>query len=180
MTLYNWTNYIRQIPNYPIEGVNFYDLNSLFAGPLFRKAIKDMSKKVTEYTDHPTHIVGVESRGFVLGAAIAHELNLPFVMVRKKGSKYPGELLEESYELEYGSATLTLQTGLLGHTDRCVIVDDLIATGGSMMATKRLIEQTGAKALSGVVAIDLAYVRGIGAPRLDIPVSSLERVYNNE
>lgn len=175
-----WKDYIRTIPDYPQEGVNFYDLNSLFAGPMFSKAVHEMTKKVTDYTDHPTHIVGVESRGFVLGAAIAHQLNLPFVMVRKKGAKYPGELLEQSYDLEYGSATLTLQTGLLGHTDRCIIVDDLVATGGSIMATKRLIEQTGAKVLRGVTVIDLVYVRRDIDINLDFPVSSLEMVYSNE
>lgn len=175
-----WKDYIRTIPDYPQEGVNFYDLNSLFAGPMFSKAVHEMTKKVTDYTDHPTHIVGVESRGFVLGAAIAHQLNLPFVMVRKKGAKYPGELLEQSYDLEYGSATLTLQTGLLGHTDRCIIVDDLVATGGSIMATKRLIEQTGAKVLRGVTVIDLVYVRREIDINLDFPVSSLEMVYSNE
>ena len=147
---------------------------------MFSKAVHEMTKKVTDYTDHPTHIVGVESRGFVLGAAIAHQLNLPFVMVRKKGAKYPGELLEQSYDLEYGSATLTLQTGLLGHTDRCVIVDDLVATGGSMMATRDLIKQTGAKVLRGVTVIDLVYVRREIDINLDFPVSSLEIVYNNE
>ena len=111
-----WTDYIRTIPDYPQQGINFYDINSLFAGPMFSKAVRELSTKVSYYTDNTTHIVGVESRGFVLGAAVAHELNLPFVMVRKKGAKYPGELLEESYSLEYGEATLTLQTGLLGHT----------------------------------------------------------------
>jgi len=175
-----WEDYIRTIPNYPIEGVNFYDLNSLFAGPMFSKAVQEMTEKVTEYTDNPTHIVGVESRGFVLGAAIAHELNLPFVMVRKKGAKYPGELLEQSYDLEYGSATLTLQTGLLGHTDRCVIVDDLVATGGSMIATRDLVKQTGAKVLRGVTVIDLVYVRRDIDASLDFPVSALETVWNNE
>ena len=86
-------------------------------------------------------------------------MKLPFIMVRKKGAKYPGELLEQSYELEYGSATLTLQTGLLGHTDRCVIADDLVATGGSVIATKQLIEQTGATVLGVSTVIDLEYVR---------------------
>ena len=80
-------------------------------------------------------------------------------MVRKAGAKYPGELLEENYTLEYGEATLTLQTGLLGHTARCLIADDLVATGGSVLATQRLIEKTGAEVLGVSTIIDLKYVR---------------------
>jgi len=79
-------------------------------------------------------------------------------MVRKKGSKYPGRLLRESYKLEYGKATLTLQQGILGHTSRVLIADDLVATGGSMIATKRLVERTGATVLGGVTIINLKYL----------------------
>ena len=154
---YNVLDYIRTIPDYPIEGINFYDVNSLFAGPAFSQVITDLVDKV-EDLQNVTHIVGVESRGFVLGAAIAYATDLPFVMVRKKGAKYPGVLLEESYSLEYGEATLTLQQGLLGHTDRVIITDDLIATGGSLTATARLVEQTGATVLAGLAIIDLAYI----------------------
>ena len=173
-----WTDYIRTIPHYPIPGVNFYDLNSLFAGPLHNRVIDALAEKV-QLEDNVTHIVGVESRGFVLGAAVAYALNLPFIMVRKKGAKYPGELLEQSYDLEYGSATLTLQTGLLGHTDRCVIVDDLVATGGSIIATRDLVEQTGAQVLRGVTVIDLVYVRRAIDKQLTLPVSALETVYDD-
>tara|TARA_B100000902_G_C27220595_1_gene869445 strand:- start:427 stop:963 length:537 start_codon:yes stop_codon:yes gene_type:complete len=172
-----WSDYIRTVPDYPINGINFYDLNSLFAGPMFGTAIDNMAEQVNSYADNTTHIVGIESRGFVLGSAIAHELGLPFIMVRKAGAKYPGKLMEESYTLEYGEATLTLQEGLLGHTDRVVIVDDLVATGGSLMATKRLVEQTGATVLRGLTVVDLQYTRNHSD--IDIPVSSLERVYTN-
>lgn len=169
----DWSKYIRTVPDYPITGINFYDLNSLFAGPKYNDVIDDLAKSVT-LADTPTHIVGVESRGFVLGAAVAYATKLPFVMVRKKGAKYPGELLEESYTLEYGSATLTLQEGLLGHTDRVIIVDDLIATGGSMMATQRLVEKTGASVLQGLAIIDLQYVRPM--EQLTLPTYSLESI----
>ncbi len=152
------TDYIRIIPDYPEKGINFYDMNSLFAGPLFSKVVDQLINDNIQHIETPTHIVGIESRGFVLGAAIAYAVKLPLVMVRKKGAKYPGELLEESYKLEYGDATLTLQTGLLGHTDRAIITDDLVATGGSMIATKNLVEQTGAKVLAGLTIIDLAYL----------------------
>jgi adenine phosphoribosyltransferase len=168
-------DYIRTIPDYPVQGVNFYDLNSLFAGPYFNQAMEELLIKTQCRFEHrtPTHIVGIESRGFVLGSILAHAMNLPFVMVRKKGAKYPGELLEQSYALEYGEATLTLQTGLLGHTDRCIIADDLVATGGSMLATKHLIEQTGASVLGISTLIDLKYLR---PESLHLDMAYLERV----
>jgi|TARA_R110002167_G_scaffold28737_1_gene96285 adenine phosphoribosyltransferase len=150
--------YCRTVPNYPVEGVNFYDLNSLFSSPVWHEVVVQSAHGCGEGFLFPTHIVGIESRGFVLGAALAHEMKLPFTMIRKKGAKYPGKLLEESYELEYGVDTLTLQEGILGHTARVIIADDLIATGGSMIATKRLIEQTGAKVLGGVSIVNLEYL----------------------
>ena len=168
-------DYIRTIPDYPIQGINFYDLNSLFAGPYFNQAMEELLIKTKCRFEHrtPTHLVGIESRGFVLGGILAHMMNLPFIMVRKAGAKYPGELLEETYTLEYGKATLTLQTGLLGHTDRCIIADDLVATGGSVLATKRLLEQTGASVLGISTVIDLKYVRD---EPLHLDMAYLERV----
>ena len=98
--------FIRTVPDYPIEGVNFYDMNSLFASPIWPHSVEELCDKVNMYNFHITHIVGIESRGFVVGAAMAQKMNLPFVMVRKAGAKYPGTLLEETYELEYGTDTL--------------------------------------------------------------------------
>ena len=101
------TEFIRTVPNYPIKGINFYDLNSLFAGPMYRQAMKELKiKSECRFKDRgPSHIVGIESRGFVIGSVLAYAMKLPFIMVRKAGAKYPGELLEESYTLEYGKAT---------------------------------------------------------------------------
>ena len=142
---------------------------------MYRQAMKELKIKTEcRFKDRgPSHIVGIESRGFVIGSVLAYAMKLPFIMVRKAGAKYPGELLEESYTLEYGKATLTLQTGLLGHTDRCILVDDLVATGGSIMATKRLIEQTGASVLGVSTVIDLAYIR---QEPLHLDVAYLERI----
>lgn len=155
----NVKDYIRTVPDYPIEGVNFYDLNSLFASEVWGMCVEQLAQDIwkADY-GHITHIVGIESRGFVLGSALAMEMLKPFVMVRKKGAKYPGKLLEESYELEYGTDTLTIQEGILGHTSRVLIADDLVATGGSVLATKRLIEQTGAKVVGATAIINLKYL----------------------
>ena len=166
---------IRTVPNYPIQGINFYDLNSLFAGPMYLEAMNELQIKTECRFLHrtPTHIIGIESRGFVMGAVLAYAMKLPFVMVRKAGAKYPGKLFEESYTLEYGKATLTLQEGLLGHTDRCILVDDLVATGGSILATKRLVEQAGASVLGVSTIIDLKYVRD---EPLHLDMAYLERI----
>lgn len=156
--MYNLKNFIRTVPDYPVEGVNFYDMNSLFAGNYWLTVAERIARQCEEAFDIPTHIVGIESRGFIVGQAIASEMLLPLVMMRKDGAKYPGKLLKESYELEYGTATLTLQEGILGHTSRVIIADDLVATGGSMMAAKRLIEQTGATVLGGATVVNLKYL----------------------
>ena len=166
--------YIRTVPDYPVPGVNFYDMNSLFASPVWNSVVTTMVEVIDELYEAPSHIVGLESRGFVVGAAIAQAMELPFVMVRKKGAKYPGKLFEETYELEYGSDTLTLQEGILGHVSRCIITDDLVATGGSALATKRLIEQTGAQVLGIVAPVNLAYLNKVTS--LDTPITALLEV----
>jgi len=166
--------YIRTVPDYPVPGVNFYDMNSLFASPVWNSVVTTMVEVIDELYEAPSHIVGLESRGFVVGAAIAHAMELPFVMVRKKGAKYPGKLFEETYQLEYGSDTLTLQEGILGHVSRCIITDDLVATGGSALATKRLIEQTGARVLGIVAPVNLAYLNKVTS--LDTPITALLEV----
>lgn len=152
--------FIRTVPDYPVKGVNFYDLNSLFSSNVWGDCVRLLATQCEEKFDdaYITHIVGIESRGFVLGSALAQEMLLPFTMVRKKGAKYPGVLLEETYELEYGSDTLTLQEGILGQTSRVLIADDLIATGGSMLATKRLVEKTGAQVIGAVTIVNLEYL----------------------
>ena len=156
----NLKEYIRTVPDYPVAGVNFYDMNSLFASEMWGTVVEELAKEMDYGSKfgHVTHVVGIESRGFVVGSALSNEMLKPFVMVRKKGAKYPGKLLEETYELEYGSDTLTLQEGILGHTSRVLIADDLVATGGSMDATKRLIEKTGATVVGGITIINLKYL----------------------
>tara|TARA_B100000902_G_C27319431_1_gene923399 strand:+ start:4343 stop:4870 length:528 start_codon:yes stop_codon:yes gene_type:complete len=153
--------YIRTVPDYPVKGIDFYDLNSLFASRVWNSCVVDFCEGIGwgDIFEHVTHIAGIESRGFVVGQAIAYEMAKPFVMIRKKGSKYPGELLSADYDLEYGSNTLVLQTGILGHTSRVLIADDLIATAGSLTAAKDLVEQTGATVVGAATVVDLAYLR---------------------
>ena len=165
----NYREYIRTVPDYPVEGINFYDMNSLFASRVWPRAVRTLVQRVQdEYLIDITHIVGIESRGFVVGAAMAQAMDLPLVMVRKDGAKYPGKLLKESYELEYGTDTLTLQEGILGHTSRVLLADDLVATGGSMMATKKLVEQTGARVLGGATVVNLKYLNPISMEKFPL------------
>ena len=155
------TSICRTIPDYPEPGINFYDLNSVFASPAFHVMVENLARRLERDTDilYPTKIVGVESRGFVLGSAIAQEMMLPFVMIRKKNSKYPGKTRSQSYELEYGTNTIELQEGILGHTSRVIIADDLVATGGSLLASQKLCEDFGATVLANIAMLDLSYIR---------------------
>jgi adenine phosphoribosyltransferase len=155
------TDYMRTVQDYPQPGVNFYDINSLFAQPAWNHCAAELSVEIQRLFNRNgdlSHVVGIESRGFVVGAVIASCIGVPFVMVRKKGAKYPGSLLEETYALEYGEDTLVIQEGILGYTNRVLIADDLVATGGSALATKRLVEQTGATVVGFTSVINLAYL----------------------
>ena len=155
------TDYMRTVQDYPVEGVNFYDINSLFAQPVWNQVAAELAVEIQRLfntNSEITHIVGIESRGFAVGAVLASVIGVPFIMVRKKGSKYPGSLLEESYGTEYSEDTLVLQEGLLGHANRVLIVDDLVATGGSMLATKRLVEQAEARVVGFASIINLTYL----------------------
>jgi adenine phosphoribosyltransferase len=155
------TDYMRTVQDYPEPGVNFYDINSLFAQPAWNQCAAELSVEIQRLFNRNgdlSHIVGIESRGFVVGAVIASCIGVPFVMVRKKGSKYPGSLLEETYGTEYSEDTIVLQEGILGHTNRVLIADDLIATGGSAIATKKLVEKTGAKVICFASIINLMYL----------------------
>lgn len=156
------TDYMRTVTDYPVGGVNFYDLNSLFAQPVWDQVASELAIAVQNAFNQQgeiTHIVGLESRGFVVGAVLANLIRVPFVMLRKKGSKYPGKLLEsKSYDTEYSADTLVLQEGILGHTNRVLIADDLIATGGSIIASKQLITRTGATVVGMACVINIKYL----------------------
>lgn len=171
-------DYIRTVPDYPEPGVNFYDINSLFAQPAWNQVAAELAIDVqTKFNKNGevTHIAGIESRGFVVGAVLAAQIGVPFVMIRKKGSKYPGSLLEESYGTEYSEDTIVLQEGILGYTNRVLIADDLIATGGSLLATKRLLEKTEAKVVGAVTVLNLKYLND---PALsDLKIISAEDIY---
>ena len=149
---------IRTVPDWPQPGVQFRDITPLLQDPKTFRVLIDLF--VHRYLDAKLDLVaGIDARGFVLGAVMAYELNLVFIPIRKKG-KLPFATVEESYELEYGSAAVELHADACKAGDRVLLIDDLIATGGTMMAGRRLLEQLGATVVEGAAIVDLPELGG--------------------
>jgi len=152
------SDHVRTVPNWPAPGVMFRDITPLLANPRVFRVLIDQF--VHRYFDlKPSAIAGLDARGFIIGSVVAYELNVGFVPIRKKG-KLPFTTVEETYELEYGSATVELHTDAVKPGDRVVLIDDLIATGGTMMAGKKLLERLGAQVLEGAAIVDLPELGG--------------------
>lgn len=135
-------DHIRTVPDWPTPGVQFRDITPLLQdAKVFRILIDAFVHRYMDPTMRPDVVAGLDARGFILGAVIAYELNVGFVPVRKKG-KLPFTTVEETYELEYGSATVELHTDAVKPGDRVLLIDDLIATGGTMMAGKKTTGKT--------------------------------------
>ena len=151
-------DYIRTIKDFPREGIMFRDVTTLFADARgFRIAIDQM---VQPYAGlRIDKVVGLEARGFILGGAIAHQLSVGFVPIRKKG-KLPSAVISEDYKLEYGEATVELHDDAIQPGEKILVVDDLLATGGTAAAGIRLIERLGGEILSCAFIIDLPNLGG--------------------
>ena len=149
---------VRSIANWPIEGVIFRDLTTLMKDPrAFAHACDLLYERYRPAK--LDKVVGIDARGFVFGAVLAYRLGVGFVPVRKKG-KLPAETEEESYSLEYGSGTLEIHTDAIESGERVVIVDDLIATGGTAGATVQLVRRLGAEILECAFLIELPDLKG--------------------
>ncbi|MDO8651086.1 MAG: adenine phosphoribosyltransferase [Undibacterium sp.] len=150
--------HIRTVENWPQQGIMFRDITPLLQNPKVFRVLIDMF--VHRYMDAKLDMVaGLDARGFIIGSVVAYELNLGFVPIRKKG-KLPFKTVSEEYELEYGSATVELHTDACQAGDRVVLIDDLIATGGTMMAGKKLLERLGAIVVEGAAIVDLPELGG--------------------
>lgn len=151
-------DYIRTIADFPHDGIMFRDVTTLFADARgFRMAIDQL---LTPYAGaRIDKVVGLEARGFILGGAVAHQLSTGFVPVRKKG-KLPGPTISEAYQLEYGEAVMEVHDDALAPGERVLIVDDLLATGGTAAAGISLCERLGAKVLGCAFVIDLPELGG--------------------
>jgi len=149
---------IRTVPDWPEPGVQFRDITPLLSNPRAFRVLIDQF--VHRYFDvRPDAIAGLDARGFIIGSVLAYELNVGFVPIRKKG-KLPFTTVQETYELEYGSATVEMHTDAVKAGDRVLLIDDLIATGGTMMAGKRLLERLGAEVIEGAAIVDLPELGG--------------------
>lgn len=138
-------NAIRRVPDFPKPGILFYDITGLMLNPeAFREAINAFCEIIKNRKDKITAIAGLEARGFIFAGAIADKLGLPFILIRKKG-KLPGKTISQDYALEYGTAEIEVHVSDVNHNDNIVLIDDLIATGGTFVAAKKLIEKCGAK-----------------------------------
>ncbi len=151
-------DYIRTIVDFPHEGIMFRDVTTLFADPRgFRMAIDQL---LHPFAGQPIDkVVGLEARGFILGGAVAHQLSVGFVPVRKKG-KLPGKVISEEYQLEYGEAIVELHDDAIHPGERVLVVDDLLATGGTATAGIRLVERLGGEVVSTAFVVDLPDLGG--------------------
>jgi adenine phosphoribosyltransferase len=153
-------DHIRTVPDWPAPGVQFRDITPLLQdAKVFRVLIDAFVHRYMDPAMRPDVVAGLDARGFILGAVIAYELNVGFVPIRKKG-KLPFTTVEETYELEYGSATVELHTDAVRPGERVLLIDDLIATGGTMMAGMKLLEKLGAQVIEGAAIVDLPVLGG--------------------
>ncbi|MBN3038856.1 MAG: adenine phosphoribosyltransferase [Candidatus Omnitrophica bacterium] len=163
---------IRNIPDFPKKGILFRDITTLLAnGKRFKQAVEMLAEKYRDKT--VTKVAAIEARGFIFGGVIAYNLNAGFVPIRKKG-KLPAEVYEVTYDLEYGSDTLQIHRDALTPEDKVLLVDDLLATGGTALATARLIEKSQAKIVGIEFLIELSDLQGLTKLK-DYPVHSIIR-----
>ena len=153
-------SHIRTVPDWPKAGVQFRDITPLLLDPkVFRVLIDAFVHRYMDLALKPDVVAGLDARGFILGAVVAYELNIGFVPIRKKG-KLPFTTVQETYDLEYGSATVELHVDAVKPGDKVLLMDDLIATGGTMLAGKKLLEKLGATVIEGAAIVDLPELQG--------------------
>lgn len=162
-------DYIRGIPDFPVEGVLFYDISTLLAdADAWQVTTGRLAKAISAL--QPDVLAGIESRGFLVAAPLALKLGLGFTMVRKKG-KLPGPTIPLEYELEYGTDVIEIQEDAVKPGQKVVLLDDLLATGGTMAAAVALFRKVGADVVGGACIIELNFLNG--RDKLDIPFTSL-------
>jgi adenine phosphoribosyltransferase len=162
-------DHIRQVPDFPKPGILFYDISTLLAhAGAWQETVRQLEDTIGPYK--PDVLAGIESRGFLVAAPLALQLGLGFVMLRKKG-KLPGPTVDYTYDLEYGSDTMEVQDGAIAPGQRVVVLDDLLATGGTMRASIDLLRKVGADVQGTACIIELTFLNG--REKMDVPVHSL-------
>ncbi len=161
--------HIRSVPDFPKPGILFYDISTLLSHPdAWQVAMGRMARTIGTY--RPDLIAGVESRGFLVAAPLALKLGCGFIMLRKRG-KLPGATIGLDYDLEYGTDRIEVQEGAVRPGQRVVVVDDLLATGGTMTAGIRLLKNVGADVVAAGVIIELAFLNG--RQKINVPLEAL-------
>jgi adenine phosphoribosyltransferase len=163
------TQHIRAIPDFPKPGVLFYDISTLLAHPqAWHATVERMAEAVRPLG--PDLLVGIESRGFLVAAPLAYTLGRGFAMVRKQG-KLPGRTIRHSYALEYGSDTIEIQEDAIEAGRRVLVLDDLIATGGTMQATIELVQRQGGIVVGAACIIELSFLDG--RSKIEVPLTAM-------
>ena len=161
--------HIRGIPDFPIPGILFYDISTLLSNPeAWKFALDELENIVAEW--NPDILAGIESRGFLLAAPLAERMSLPMTMIRKKG-KLPGDVVSYEYDLEYGTDVIEIQSDAISSGQKVVILDDLLATGGTLEASILLCKQVGAEVVGSAVIVELDFLNG--KEKLDVSFKSL-------
>ncbi len=165
----NLSDHVRTIPDFPIPGILFYDITTLIQnGPVFRETVKRLVEKIDAWG--PIDMIAApEARGFIFAAPIATELGVGLVAIRKPG-KLPFKTVSTSYELEYGTNTIQMNVDAINKGDRILLIDDLLATGGTMDACRELIEQQGGTVVGAAFVMELLSLKG----RDKLKVSNIE------
>lgn len=162
-------DHIRAIPDFPKPGILFYDISTLLAhADAWQVALGRMAKMVSKH--QPDILAGVESRGFLVAAPLAAKLGVGFCMIRKPG-KLPGETVSHEYDLEYGSDKIEIQRDAVAPGQRVVVLDDLLATGGTLGASLALFDKVGAKVVGTACIIELTFLGG--REKINVPFDSL-------
>lgn len=162
-------DHIRSVPDFPKPGILFYDISTLLAdADAWQVALGRLARVVRGF--QPDLLVGIESRGFLVAAPLALKLGSGFVMVRKQG-KLPGKTIPFEYELEYGTDVVEIQEDAIKPGQRVVVLDDLLATGGTLQASINLLRKVGADVVGAACLIELSFLNG--RDRLDVPFEAL-------
>lgn len=161
--------HIRAVPDFPKPGILFYDISTLLAhAKAWQATVQRLDEALKPY--RPDLLVGIESRGFLVAAPLALSLGCGFVMVRKRG-KLPGPTIPLSYDLEYGTDTVEVQADAIKPGQRVIVLDDLLATGGTLSAAVRLCRLVGGHVVAAACIIELAFLKG--RQRIDVPFTSM-------
>jgi adenine phosphoribosyltransferase len=165
----NIKDHIRSIPDFPKPGILFYDISTLLQhAEAWKTTVDQLSEEISPYK--PDRLIGIESRGFLVAAPLAVRLGIGLTMVRKQ-NKLPGETISHTYELEYGSDTIEIQSDALQEGQKVVLMDDLLATGGTAAAAVELLRSVGGDVVASAFIIELNFLNG--RDKLDVPVHSL-------